>query len=274
MLKRICLFMAAISFSALYAINALAQSCDLAPTCAELGFTQTTDECSGKKTLICPFDKTAVFCGSSSDNGPFGSGSISFEINYKSFASNNKFSFEASGGDLWVDWGDGTFDKSNTHSYEDTGIYTIKIYGTITSFSSLSQTAISSVKILSLDLASITKMDLSGYVNLTGTIPNLPPNLVDGSYMFYSHSGLTGTIPALPDSLTNGERMFANCSGLSGSIPPLPNSLTNGEAMFNKSFGLTGLAPKKPDNLISYGGIFGFTSITNDGSWPDDAWFF
>ena len=38
-------------------------TCTKAPTCSELGYTQTSSECSGRTTVKCPFDETKLFCG-------------------------------------------------------------------------------------------------------------------------------------------------------------------------------------------------------------------
>ena len=43
--------------------DARAQTCAQAPSCSQLGYTQTASECSGKAMLFCPFDSTKVFCG-------------------------------------------------------------------------------------------------------------------------------------------------------------------------------------------------------------------
>ena len=45
------------------AAEASAQTCTEAPGCAELGYTQTASECSGKAMVKCPFDSAKVFCG-------------------------------------------------------------------------------------------------------------------------------------------------------------------------------------------------------------------
>ena len=108
--------------------------------------------------------------------------------------------------------------------------------------------------------------------NLTGNIPQLPEGLINGTSMFYNCRGLTGDIPALPDSLGVGYYMFYNCSGLTGSIPALPDGLTNGQSMFYGCSSLTGQTPIKPSKLTSYTDIFYATKVTNDGSWPADAW--
>ena len=66
--------------------------------------------------------------------------------------------------------------------------------------------------------------------------------------------------------------MFDGCSGLTGSIPKLPDGLKNGSYMFSACKGLNGVTPIKPSGLTTYTDMFRGTSVTNDGSWPSDAW--
>ena len=49
--------------------GALAQQCVQAPSCAELGYTKSASECSGKTALYCPFDKTKAYCADDVDCG-------------------------------------------------------------------------------------------------------------------------------------------------------------------------------------------------------------
>ena len=49
--------------------GALAQQCVQAPSCAELGYTKSASECSGKTVLYCPFDKTKAYCADDVDCG-------------------------------------------------------------------------------------------------------------------------------------------------------------------------------------------------------------
>ena len=44
-------------------------NCATPPTCAQLGFTMSADECAGKFTLKCPFDNTKVFCSMNINDG-------------------------------------------------------------------------------------------------------------------------------------------------------------------------------------------------------------
>ncbi|MBQ9732280.1 MAG: hypothetical protein IJV97_04245 [Alphaproteobacteria bacterium] len=47
----------------LMASTSLAQdSCIVRPSCADMGYTKTIDDCTGKTTIKCPFDLTAVSC--------------------------------------------------------------------------------------------------------------------------------------------------------------------------------------------------------------------
>ncbi len=42
--------------------GALAQQCVQAPSCIELGYTDSVSDCADDGVLYCPFDKTKVFC--------------------------------------------------------------------------------------------------------------------------------------------------------------------------------------------------------------------
>ncbi len=42
--------------------GALAQQCTQAPSCAELGYTDSVSDCADDGILYCPFDKSKVFC--------------------------------------------------------------------------------------------------------------------------------------------------------------------------------------------------------------------
>ncbi len=71
----------------LMASTSLAQdSCIVRPSCADMGYTKTVSDCSGKTTLKCPFDLTKVSCedGDSSSGGEWDwENSISCsELNY------------------------------------------------------------------------------------------------------------------------------------------------------------------------------------------------
>ena len=49
-----------------------AQTCATPPSCASLGYTMTSSECSGLPTLVCPFDASAVFCAGTASSGGAG----------------------------------------------------------------------------------------------------------------------------------------------------------------------------------------------------------
>lgn len=51
-------------------VKVFAQTCTAAPTCGELGYAQTAEDCTGLHMLKCPFDTSIVFCGGSAcDSG-------------------------------------------------------------------------------------------------------------------------------------------------------------------------------------------------------------
>ena len=79
MKKEVLILSAAIFLAGTSAVRA--QSCATPPSCASLGYTMTTDDCSGQPTLVCPFDSSAVFCaGSSSGSGSSSGGGGSSEM--------------------------------------------------------------------------------------------------------------------------------------------------------------------------------------------------
>ena len=45
-----------------------AQTCTVAPSCADMGYDKTAADCEGKKMLKCPFDLTAVSCEEGGDD--------------------------------------------------------------------------------------------------------------------------------------------------------------------------------------------------------------
>ncbi len=49
-----------------------AQTCATPPSCASLGYTMTSSDCSGQPTLVCPFDASAVFCAGTASSGGAG----------------------------------------------------------------------------------------------------------------------------------------------------------------------------------------------------------
>ena len=57
-----CLFLSSAAVLLVTAAEASAQSCTEAPDCAELGYTKSVSDCSGKTILYCPFDSTKAYC--------------------------------------------------------------------------------------------------------------------------------------------------------------------------------------------------------------------
>ena len=175
-----------------------------------------------------------------------------------------------------VDWGDGSTDKNLTafnpkHTYAKAGNYDVTITGSLGKLGQISYANIKYVTALKqLNLGSIKAFNDTFYngKNITGSIPQLPNALIDGSGMFYGCSGLTGNIPVLPTTLkvvgtvntidddiyTYG--MFQGCKGLTGNIPQLPSGLTSGDAMFASCSGLTGNIPQLPNGLIDGSEMF------------------
>ncbi|MBQ8661876.1 MAG: tail fiber protein [Alphaproteobacteria bacterium] len=56
------LFLSSAAVLLVTAAEASAQSCTEAPGCAELGYTKSVSDCTGKTVLYCPFDKTKAYC--------------------------------------------------------------------------------------------------------------------------------------------------------------------------------------------------------------------
>ncbi len=71
MRKLLMITSAILGLGCLYPTTISAQTCTAAPSCADMGYTKTEADCSGKNTLKCPFDLTAVSCedGDSSSGG-------------------------------------------------------------------------------------------------------------------------------------------------------------------------------------------------------------
>ena len=68
------LLLAGASFCCLSGAALAAFDCVPPPSCADLGYTMTTSQCSGKVTLKCPFDLNAVWCTSTTSSGSGGDG--------------------------------------------------------------------------------------------------------------------------------------------------------------------------------------------------------
>ncbi len=156
-----------------------------------------------------------------------------------------------------VDWGDGTQTTNitgarPTHTYAKAGSYDVTITGILGSMSNFLSTNINYItQVKQLNLSSIKELyeTFRFAKNLSGTIPELPPNLENARYVFDSPK-LTGSLPSLPTSLKRQYGMFDGCSGLTGSIPPLPAGLQeHGTYMFRNCKGLTGPIPNIPDSL-------------------------
>jgi len=180
---------------------------------------------------------------------------------------NTKLAFILEGSSYTIDWGDGTTDANSSHTYAQYGDYIVTMTGDITSLYA-SPSDVKITKLHDLKMGTLKKAQFySNCSELTGSIPNLPPNLISGFDMFTRCEGLTGEIPDLPASLENGASMFDNCIGLTGRIPTLPSSLTNAWDMFYNCKGLTGTAPSRPASLSECTNIFSGTKVTKTSEW-------
>lgn len=61
-MKKSNLLTTAAAVMLLTATAATAQTCIKTPSCADLGYTKTAADCSGKTILKCPLDNTQVYC--------------------------------------------------------------------------------------------------------------------------------------------------------------------------------------------------------------------
>ena len=200
-------------------------------------------------------------------------------LTFKVPADKNIFAPATGRSEVIIDWGDGTKSVSpalgERHYYPSAGTYTVTITGNVTK-----------IRIHQYDkrkLIGIKQFNVESFTNgteafrncteLTGPLPELPPNLTDGTRMFANCYKLNGSIPELPIGLTNGDFMFSNtavsgsipklpvnltvasgmfynCKGLSGNIPELPNSITEARSMFKGCSGLSGNISKLPSGLL------------------------
>ena len=108
-------------------------------------------------------------------------------------------------------------------------------------------------------LNSLTTLSFMGN-RITGSIPSLPPNLInfDCSNTTSEPRTMTGSIPTLPSSI---QRFACNNHNISGPIPPLPTGLVNFFAIINN---LTGSIP----NLSGYTKLANFRCENNLLSGP------
>ena len=182
-------------------------------------------------------------------------------------AADAKFSFDINGKSFEVDWGDGTIDSSETHTYTKAGTYKIGITGfpTHIEVGSLG-TKFSNITIEDLDIESLTSGNnmFSKVSNIvSGEIPNLPPNLQEASEMFKGCDNLKGDFPELPEFLSNAQEMFYGCTGLGPDVPDLPDGLGSANSMFQDCTGIEGSLPPLPDSIKDAVAMFkGCTGLT------------
>jgi len=219
-------------------------------------------------------------------------------------------SFYIEGNSGSIDWGDGTSDTISSSSTSYSHTYTAKsnttvvlvVEGNVRTFY-MTSTSLNG-KIVSFDqldlntlqsVAQTNDMSFAGNCSSVTELPDtLPPNLIDGTRMFYNCTSVTsdypelpstlvygsymfyylrqakGTIPVLPESLEIADYMFVGNIYMKGPLDALPEGLKDATSMFASCKGLSG-SPVKPSGLVEYNSMFDSTGVTNDGSWDELA---
>ena len=252
MRKLLMITSAILGLGCLYPTTISAQTCTAAPSCADMGYTKTASDCTGKTTLKCPFDLSAVSCEEENLTTVLGQpiilkiqatqddASFSTLIGRCSSSGGNNCLCSAGGSvdHIVVDCGDGNKYFGNAIcTYNKAGEYIYKISGYFDVISGISKTNAYVKEIISLNHPFLKHIKTNiCTAETTGPIPNLPPNLMNGKNAFKDCTGLTGNIPTLPTSLCNLTYMFNGCSNLTGTLPPYSNYTT---ADYTHAFGGT-----------------------------------
>lgn len=105
--------------------------------------------------------------------------------------------------------------------------------------------------------------------NITGNVPDFPPNATNISSAYATCTGLTGTIPEFPSGLLTINGVFSGCRNLVGPIPDFPSTITGS---FNNVFyncnNVTGEIRELPPNITDL--YCTFQSCYNlTGGFPD-----
>ncbi len=284
MRKLLMITSAILGLGCLYPTTISAQTCTAAPSCADMGYTKTVSDCSGKNTLKCPFDLTKVSCEEAITDMSLYSYPVVFKVHIKnpgpfrhSVCISETGSSCGSPFDVLIDCGNGKLlyyeNDSMPYSeypcvYDKAGDYIIRISGVFNMIYHYEDENYYIKELIKLNHPMLYYLGDMCSEETTGSIPELPPNLKSGRRAFQSCSGLTGSVPALPDTLTNGYEMFSGCSGLTGGVPSLPDGLIDADGMFYKCSKLKGKSPNKPSNLnTTFYSVFNGTQITNNGTW-------
>lgn len=114
--------------------------------------------------------------------------------------------------DGYTYWGDGTVDNLLTHTYNSSGIYTIKTKWTMSA----------NIWLIGCDginknMTDVSKMFRDFKYLKTVDLSNLNPDITDVSYMFYNCTRLTNVYNINTSNITNMSYMFYNCDNLDGS---------------------------------------------------------
>lgn len=218
----------------------LAQTCQTPPSCTELGYNMTAEDCSGKTSIKCPFDSSKIYCLTNEsfckDNESIiikmqADTAWFLSLNFKQGITKYDFSY----GDKLELSNDSSYStKEMEYKIPKTGEFTIKICGTFTTFSPpipLDWDDVYYISVISFNKPGLQKI-----------------------YTGFGEYGcqLSGELPELPTSLVSAENLFARCTNMTGIAPPFSNF----------------------PNLTDYKGIFYNTQITNHPTdpWPDSAW--
>jgi len=290
--------------STIYTSTVSAQSCQQPPTCAEMGYTKSESDCTGKTTLKCPFDLSKVSCDEANQSWDMMGDPLTFKVNVTiDEGEYSTFVFSYGGNLIYLDCGNGSTPGTGSSAtsdrgciYRKSGEYIVKLYGAFHTISapSLSDGTIQLLSFGSVGLKKIYKFCVKGQLpeipstvtdmsyafencnNLTGSIPELPSTVTNMSYAFHGCNKLTGSIPELPSNVTDISYAFLGCNKLTGSIPQLPSTITDMEDAFYNASKLTDTFQHYSTlpNLKSTSSAFYGTNITQTAnpSWPSNSW--
>ena len=107
------LLLAGVGFCCFSGTALAAFDCAPPPSCADLGYTMTTSQCSGKVTLKCPLDLNAVWCTSTTSSGRGGDGGNSGS------SGNGGSSGAGGGGDYEPDGNESDSGQGGNHSVSE-----------------------------------------------------------------------------------------------------------------------------------------------------------
>ncbi len=238
-----------LTLSLLFSNLTMAQSCKVPPSCADLGYTMSQQDCSGKDYIKCPFDNSKIYCQTNDSlcndndaiiikiNVPYGYSALALEL----YVYSGIYKVESNTGDKLQLHYPGNVGNDiitfNTNPIDKCTLtsngcdYTIKICGTFTKFR----------------IPKIRHTYLSVSFNKSG-LQTIEYNFNEAT----SYSCTLTELPELPTSLVSAPNLFVRCQYMTGVAPPFSNF----------------------PNLTNYENIFSNTQVQNHPTdpWPDDAW--